>query len=250
MNTHSTLASLTPDATIAEIISADQEAGQLLASIGMEPASHKEETLRSVCQQLKWSEVEVLNWVKKNRLSRKDQNKKQISDDKPDFGEDINHWCNYLVDEYHPQLLSLLGEVSSDFPRISQLHGNQYIWLKYMQWPLENFDDKLQFYTYFEHKKLFPIFNSLSGGKRDILDGTIQKLERGIEIVKEDQKVLLNLMNTIERKGNHLENPVGACSTLRILNYNLRKLFSTLRKEFAIEQEIIIPLIKERLNSI
>ncbi|MDZ7692005.1 MAG: hypothetical protein U5K69_12895 [Balneolaceae bacterium] len=119
-----------------------------------------------------------------------------------------------------------------------------------MQWPLEEFDDKLQFYTYFESQKFFPVFHNLTGGPQDILDHDIQKIQRGTEIIEEDQDVLLKLMNTIEQKGNKLQNPKGACSSLRILNYNLKKLFTTLREEFAIEQENIIPRIKERLNTI
>lgn len=250
MDPHSALANLTPEATIEEIISADRKAGDLLASIGMEPASHKSETLRSVCQQLKWSEEEVLTWVKKNRIARNSQKQKSKKSDKLDSEGDITQWCNHVVDEYHPQLLSLLGEVTRDFPRIHQVHGNQYTWLKHMQRPLEKFDDKLQFYTYFESQKFFPVFNSLAGGPQDILDDTIQKIQRARDIIEEDQDVLLKLMNTIERKGNKLQNPKGACSTLRILNYNLKKLFSTLKKEFTIEQENIIPRINERLNTI
>ncbi|MDR8390695.1 hypothetical protein NC796_06085 [Aliifodinibius sp. S!AR15-10] len=251
MNTHSALANLTPEATIEEIIAADRKAGDLLASIGLEPASHKSETLRSVCQQLKWSEVEVLTWVKKNRIVRNgnSQEQKQKKSEKLDYGANINQWCKYVEDQYHPQLLSLLGEVTHDFPRIHKIHGNQYTWLKHLQWPLEKFDDKLQYYTYFESKKFFPVVKSLTDRKQDTLDGTIQKIQRGMEIMMEDQKALLKLMNTIEQKGNKLQNPKGACSTLRILNYNLKKLFSTLREEFTIEQQNITPRIKERLNT-
>ncbi|MDZ7692006.1 MAG: hypothetical protein U5K69_12900 [Balneolaceae bacterium] len=126
MDTHSALANLTPEATIEEIITADRKAGDLLASIGMEPANHEGETLRSVCQQLKWSEQEVLTWVKKNRITRNSQEQKSKKSAKPDPEGDITNWCNHIVEEYHPQLLSLLGGVTHDFPRIHKVHGNQY----------------------------------------------------------------------------------------------------------------------------
>lgn len=247
MDTHSTLANLTPEATIEEIITADRKAGDLLASIGMEPASHKSETLRSVCQQLKWSEEEVLTWVKKNRIARNGQKQKSKNSDKPDTEWNITQWCNHIVEEYHPRLLSLLGEVTRDFPRIQQVHGNQYPSLKHMQWPLEKFDEKLQFYTYFESQKFFPVFHSLTDGSQDILDDTIQKIDRGREIIEEDQEILLKLMNTIERKGNKLQHPKGACSTLRILNYNLKKLFSILSEQFELERQKLLPLVRSKL---
>lgn len=247
MNTHSALANLTPEATIEEIITADRKAGDLLASIGMEPTSHKGETLRSVCQQLKWSEEEVLAWIKKNRIAGNGLEQKQEKADKLDAEDDITQWCQHIVDEYHPQLLSLLGEITHDFPRINKIHGNQYTWLKDMQWPLEKFDDKLQFYTYFESQKFFPLFENLNEGKRGIMDGTIQKVKRGMGIIEEDQKELENLMRRIKRKGNQLNNPSGACSTLRILNYNLKKLFSVLNEQFELERQKLLPLVRSKI---
>ncbi|MFH5833395.1 hypothetical protein [Halalkalibaculum sp. DA384] len=246
MDTHSALANLTPEATIEEIITADQKAGDLLASIGMEPASHKSETLRSVCQQLKWSEEEVLAWVKKNRVARNTQEQKSKKSDKPDSGDDLTLWRNHIVEEYHPRLLSLLGQITHDFPRIHQVHGNQYTWLKHMQWPLEKFDDKLQFYTYFESQKFFPLFENLNDGRQGIMDGTIQKVKRGIGIIQEDQEELENLVGRIKRKGNQLNNPSGACSTLRILNYNLNQLFSILSEQFELERQKLLPLVRSK----
>lgn len=242
--------SITPDATIEEIISADKVVGQMLTSIGMQIENHTSETLRSVCQQLKWNEVEVLNWIKKNRISKSNHKKKQVSPDSVNFGKDIAQWGNHIVAKYHSQTLSLLTEITRDFPRILKVHGNQYSWLKDINGPLQNLDDKLKFYTYFMGNTLFPLLSSLNNENKNLFYGTIQKIERGKDIMIEDQNAIWKLMETIEIKGKHLENPEGACSTLRILNYNLKKLFSSIRKEFAIEQEIIIPLIEERLSSI
>lgn len=250
MNTNQNLASLTPDATLDQIISADQKAGQLLASIGLEPYNHKKETLRSVCQQRRWSEVEVLQWIKKNRIYDNGDPEEKEASEQPNFGKNLFRWCNYVEETYHKKILRLLGEISSDFPRVHQVHGNQYLWLKNVQWYLDAFEDKLQFYIYFESKKFFPLANNLNGTTKDLLDGTIQKLNKGLEIVSEDQNEMLKLMRTLEEKGRGFANPPLACSTLRILNHNLKTLCSTLKKQFEIEQEFVIPLIKQKLGSL
>lgn len=64
MKSEKTLTRLTPEATINKIISADQHAAELLASIGMNPEQHESQTLRSVCQQRQWNEEELLKWIK------------------------------------------------------------------------------------------------------------------------------------------------------------------------------------------
>jgi len=248
MDTHSAIAKLTPEATIEEIITADRKAGDLLASIGMETMNHKGETLRSVCQQLKWSEEEVMKWIKKNRISGTVQPDEQKSAGKPDFGDNLRDWCHYIADDSHPKLLFLPGEITCKFPRILQVHGNQYPWLKHLQRPLGVFDDKLQYYIYFENKKFFPLLDHLYNRYEELLDGRVQKIERGIEIIEDDWKDLSRLINIIERKGNQLDHPGGACSTLRIFNHDLKKLFSMLGQEIHIGKTVILPLVKEKLR--
>lgn len=250
MKTNQSLAKLTPDATLSQIISADQKAGELLSSIGLEPSDHKEETLRSVCRQRQWSEVEVLQWVKQNRISGNGDPEAKEAPEPPDFGKNLSRWCTYIEDTFHKNILKLLGEIGSDFPRIHQVHGNQYIWLKSMQWYLDSFDDRLQFYIYFESRKFFPLVRALDSSKQGILDGTLQKLNRGLEIICEDQKELLKLMHTLETKGRRFENPPLACSTLRILNYNLKTLCSKLKKQFEIEREKVLPMIKQKIKDV
>ncbi|MEX0770469.1 MAG: hypothetical protein WD035_07045 [Balneolaceae bacterium] len=249
MDTHSAIAKLTPEATIEEIITADRKAGVLLASIGIKTKSHKDESLRSVCQQLKWSEEEVMKWIQKNKISGPAQPDEQKSAGELDFGDNLSDGCHYLAEDSHPKLLFLLGEITCKFPRIHQVHGNQYPWLKHLQRPLGVFDDKLQFYIYFESKKFFPLLGHLHNGNGEILDGMAQKIERGIEIIEDDWNELSELMNTIERMGNQLDPPGGACSTLRIFNSDLKKLFSMLRQEIHIGKTVILPLAKEKLTA-
>lgn len=249
MKTNQSLAKLTPDTTLSHLLSIEPEAARMLASIGLEASEHKGETLRAVCKQRQWSEVEVLQWIKKNRVINNDNSEGKDASEQPDFGKNLPRWCSYVKDICHKKILQLLGEISNDFPRVHQVHGNQYLWLKNMQWYIETFEDKLQFYIYFESKKLFPLVHKLDGSTKDLLDGTIQKLNKGLEIIREDQNEMLKLMKTLEEKGRGFENPPLACSTLRILNYNLKTLCSMLKKEFKIEQEFVVPLIKQKLES-
>lgn len=248
MSNSKSLKGLTPDATIDQIISIEKNAGELLSSIGLSPESHKTETLRSVCQQKKWSEVEVLQWLKKNQQNNGMQSVEKEGS-QPDLGNNISKWYDYLEKQYLTKNSELLDEITRDFPRVRKIHGNQYKWLKNMQWYLEKLEEKLNYYFYFKRQKLFPLLEKLENSKKETLHGTITKIDHGINIIEEDHHKILDLVDTIERKGQGLQNPKDACSTLRILNYNIKTLFSALRKQIKIEREHIIPLIKQKLTS-
>src|SRR5665811_219645 len=99
MSTGNTLSKLTPEATINQIISSDQNAANLLNSIGMKPEQYQDQTLRSVCQQRQWNEEELLNWIKKNH-----QVTGCIKNDPEelDFNEDLSQWCRWLSDSVQP----------------------------------------------------------------------------------------------------------------------------------------------------
>jgi iron-sulfur cluster repair protein YtfE (RIC family) len=242
-----TLKKLTSNATIHQIISAEKSAEVLLISIGLSPENHRSETLRSVCQQKKWSEVEVLKWLKKNCQNNSIRSSKN-QDELPDFGNDLSQWCHYVKDNFLIKNHKLLDEISNDFTRVHRIHGNQYEWLKDMHWYLEHLEEKLNYYFNFQRHKLFPLLDRLKDSRKKALHGTIKKINNGIEIIKEDQSEILDLINTIKKKGKGLEYPEGACSTLRILNNNIKTLFSSLRKQIEIERKHLIPLIKRKLE--
>lgn len=246
MSTNQSLKSMTPDATIGQIIDAGKNAGALLASIGLSPEDHKSETLQSVCQQKKWNEVEVLKWLKRNQQVNGVQSEKN-NEELPEFGTNLNMWCDYLEKHFLTKHRQLLDEINGDFPRVYKIHGNQYKWLKNMQWHLEKLEEKLSYYLDFQRRKLFPLFYELKDSKKKVLHGTITKINHGIEIIEEDQNEILDLIDTIEKKGQGLKNAEGACSTLRILNYNLETLFASLRKQIKIEREHVLPLVKQKL---
>lgn len=238
---------LTPDATLSQIISSDKEAGTLLASIGLKPQDHKDETLRSVCQQRKWSEVEVLNWVKEHRLSRNIKNKDERYRES-DFS--LSQWHEYLNSEFYSYNRDLLQEIKSAFPRVHKIHGNQYPWLKDMQWHFNDFSGTVEMYYEFTTKKFYPLTEGLEEkNSQKILHGTIRKLKRCFKIINQDQKRLTRLMETIRRKGNNFENPGLACSTFTILNQNFKMLFSNLLREFKIETEFYLPAVKKELQA-
>ncbi|HLR32450.1 MAG TPA: hypothetical protein VK074_08170 [Fodinibius sp.] len=245
MSTNQSLKNLTPDATIEQIITVEKNAGELLASIGLSPDNHKSESLRSVCQQKHLSEVEVLQWLKKNQQNNNVPDKQEPSD----FGDNLNKWCQHLDNHFLAKNSELLDDIASDFPRIRKIHGNQYGWLKNIHWYLEELEEKLSYYFYFQRQKLFPLLDELKDSKKKTLHGTITKIGNGITILEEDQNEILELLDTIEEKGQGLKNPDGACSTLRILNYKLKTLFSSLRKQIKIEREHLIPMIKQKVKS-
>lgn len=248
MSNSQSLKGLSPDATIGQIITAENNAGSLLSSIGLNPENHESETLRSVCQQKKWSEVEVLKWLKKNQQNNSAHNR-ESEEGLPDFGNDLNKWCRYLEKYFLTKNRKLLNEINSHFPRVHKIHGNQYEWLKNMHWHFQKLEEKLNYYFAFQRHKLFPLLQKLKDSKQNTLHGIITKTENGIHILKEDHNEILDLMKIVTQKGQEFKNPEGACSTLRILNYNLKTLFSSLRKQIKIEQDVLIPLTQKKLES-
>ncbi|MEL7832888.1 hypothetical protein [Fodinibius sp. Rm-B-1B1-1] len=248
MSNGQSLKGLTPEATIGQIITSENNAGSLLSSIGLNPKNHESETLRSVCQQKKWSEAEVLKWLKKNQQNNSLQNGND-EERLPNFGSNLNKWCSYLEKYYLTKNRKLLDDINRDFPQVRKIHGNQYEWLKNMHWHLQKLEEKLNYYFNFQRHKLFPLLRKLKDSKRNTLHGIINKVENGILILEEDHHEILELTNVITKKGQGFKNPEEACSTLRILNYNVKTLFSSLRKQIKTEQDILIPLTKQKLES-
>ena len=237
---------LTADITLAHLMSVDPKAAEMLASIGLEPAEHMNETLRSVCKQRQWSEVEVLQWIKKHRTARDSSRNENEECRDPDFGDDAVKWCDYIEENLHVPNLEQLNEISRDFPRVLQIHGNQYPWLKNMKWYFENFEEALGLYLKFEEKKFFPLIRRWHNHSGYTLDGTIREVKRCISITTQDHLILQNYMDTLHKKGRPFKNPAGGCTTLRILNQNFKMLFENLEAQFKIECEKVIPVIKKK----
>jgi iron-sulfur cluster repair protein YtfE (RIC family) len=247
MKTDQSLNNMTPEATISQIIEANNTAGELLASIGLPLSKHEDETLRSVCQQRKWSEVEVLDWIKKYATSTNGE-ASQKSDPSLPESSDYTEWTSFLHDHYIAENQSLLNELSQSFPRVLKIHGNQYPWLKTIKWHFDTFKEALEMYYKFEQKKFFPLVEQLSTNKKKSINhGAVQKIEKSFSITERDQDRLERQMKTIRDKGNEFQNPGNACSTLRIQNQNFELLFSKLKEQFEIEQQHLIPLTKEQL---
>lgn len=249
METDQYLAEITPEATISQIIAADKRAGELLASIGLSLSKHENETLRSVCQQRQWSEAEVLKWVKKHSASVNNKTTDKGNNQVPDKNSSLTEWVEFLEETFLYPNLALVEELEQNFPRIRKIHGNQYPWLKTMQWHFNKFKEVLRMYYEFERKKFFPLVRRLSNSNSNINHGTVQNLQKSFTIIQQDQQRLQRLMKTTRKKGNQFEHPVGACSTLRIQNENFLNLFSELNKQFGTESEQLIPQIKATIKT-
>src|SRR5699024_1343902 len=133
----------------------------------------------------------------------------------------------------------MLGAIENDIPRVKKLHGNPYPRLKNMEWYLEKFSRDYKLYLKFEGMKFCPLAEKLTPSNKQPLDGLIRKLQHCLDVVEGDQERLWKLMETIREKGAGFENPSGACSTLRILNYNLKQLETNLKQQFQVEKDHI-----------
>jgi iron-sulfur cluster repair protein YtfE (RIC family) len=246
MITGKTLNKLTPEATINQIISSYRNAAKLLNSIGMKPEQHRDQTLRSVCQQRQWNEEELLRWIKKNHA--KPECIKSVPEN-PDFKEDLSHWCSWLSKSIQPCIPELLSDIENDLPRVQLVHGNQYTWLKDIEWHFYKLNEQLKRYFFLEKGTLYPLAIELNDRRESILYGKVKDLIRSLEILESDHPKILKEMNKIEKYSDGFRHPAGACSTLRIMNENLADLSAQLKNYFSIEQEKLFPLIKGQLHS-
>lgn len=250
MNKDYTLEKLTPDATIGQIVATNNEAGKLLASIGLAPKSHEDETLRSVCQQRKWSEAEVLEWVKKHSSNTNGATLEKDEEAIPGEASSLTMWTEYLKKTFILPNLTLLGELEDSFPRIHKIHGNQYPRLKYTEGHFSTFIEVLTFYYEFEKEKFFPLVDRLDNfQKRAVNHGTVQKLQKSFDVLEKDRNRLEDLMTTIRKKTKNFQNPGFACSTLRIQNENFKILFQKLEKQFQVEREQFIQRVKDEIEA-
>lgn len=149
MNFTKSLNKLTPEATIDQIITADKNAANLLNSIGMKPELYQGQTLRSVCQQRQWNEEELLKWIKKNQ---KNDECKKNEPQKPNFSEGVTGWCTWLTITVQPCIKDLLNEIKRDLPRVQLVHGNQYIWLKDIEWHFNKLKKQTERYFFLEEE--------------------------------------------------------------------------------------------------
>lgn len=241
------LSRLTPEATVRQIVSADYNAASLLASIGMKPEQHKSQTLRSVCRQYRWNEEELLTWIKKSS-SRKTQNDPEPG--KPDSGNDVSGWLNYLSETIQPRISQLLHDIEADFPRVHQVHGNQYPRLKNMSQHFNNLKELLERHIIFERETLFPLASELNELEESVLYGKVKNLKRSIEVVKSDRPKISERMHKLREQADDFNIPDGACTTLRIMNKNFIDLFNTLETYFSLEQNRFFPLLKRQIDQL
>jgi len=250
MDTDLSLKKLTPDATLAQILMADKDAAHLLTSIGLDPSAHMEETLRAVCSQRQWSEVEVMKWLKNKHASGISNSKENGISAESDFGDDVHKWTKHLEQNFHDGNLELLKDIEDRFPKVKKIHGNQYPQLKNIEWHLDKFSQDYQLYLKFESMKFFPLVERLKEQSKKPLDGFLRKLNRCLDIIEEDQERLAAQMETIREKGGGFKNPTGTCSTLRILNHSFEQLEEGLEEQFQIEKEHIVPLVQRKLDAL
>lgn len=246
MSTEKTLNNLTPEATINQIISSGQNASKLLNSIDMKPEQFQDQTLRSVCQQRQWNEEEILNWIKK-----KHKGSECITNalEKPDVNEDLSQWISWLSYSVQPCILELISDVSRDLPRVQLVHGNQYTWLKNVEWHFNNLNEQLNLYFSLESETLFPLADELSDRQESILNDKVSDMKRAFENLETYRPKVLEEMDNIREYSDGFKHPEGACSTFRVMNKNLTDLFAQLDSYFGIEQEQLFPLIKDQIHS-
>jgi len=233
--------SLTSERTIQDLVSSNKQARNLLQSIGLDPDHHREKTLRSVCTEKQWNETELLNWLKRENATNPAECKSNPQANDLDF----SCW-----EEFQDQNMELLSGLRSSYPRVYKVHGIQYPWLKEISWYYEQFDESLNLYLRFEQIKLMPLMRRFQKNAEQTMDGDYQKLLNGVRIIEKDQDRIQWLIEKMNQLSNEFTIEESACSTLRIMNQKFIKLFDTVHAQFEIERDLLLPMIKSKLNGV
>lgn len=245
MNKDLSLKQITPEATLSQITEADKNAAEMLASIGLDITQHKHDTLRSVCQQQQWSESEVLQWIKKHRSN--DLNRH----DESNIERTLTEWCDYLEEEYHASHKNLLTKITDDFQRVQKIEGTQYEWLKDINWNYNQLEEKLRMHYWFKEQTFYPLVARLHNRRNNkVLHGTVHKIERALRIIETDQNQLVQTMDIIREKGKDFAKLTEKCSTLLMLNQDIKTLFESLHHQFWLEEEYLLPKLRSQLRQI
>lgn len=246
MNSDKTLKTLTPEATIKQIISTDENAANLLSSIGMKLELFRDQSLRSACQQLQWNEEELLNWIKKHGVETECI---EVEPEEAENEDDIVALSNRILGSMQPCIRQRLTEIARDLPRVQLVHGNQYTQLKNIEWHFKRLDELLERYLLLEKNTLFPLARDLIRQEQAIQYGKAKNLIRAMTLLDDDRGKISKEMENIRDYSNGFQQPKGACTTFRIMYENMADLDSQLKKYFAVEVDHFFPMIEKHLQS-
>lgn len=246
VNTENTLKRLTPEATINQIVSADRSAAKLLSSIGMNPEQFQDQTLRSACRQLQWNEEELLSWIKKHG----DVTECIAIEPEKAKKDDVVTLSDQMLSFMQPCIHDRLTDIARTMPRVQLVHGNQYTWLKDIEWHFNTMKENVERYLLLEKETLFPLAKELKKQEESILYGKAKNLKRAMDVLEDDRKIITKKMALIRNYSNGFQHPAGACSTFRMMNKNMADLGGQLTKYFEVEKKKLFPIIKKQLQSV
>lgn len=249
MKTDSITQQLTPEATLHQIISVNSNAPHLLQSIGLDPNSHTDKTLRQICSEKQWNEVELLEWIKKNPSAKQVKIDVDTFEKKSnDAGTSIAGICNYLSMETLTVILDLTTEIRAEYERVSQVHGMQYPWLNEAKWHVNQLLNTLQYFIKFETETFYLLAIELQEQGERMLDGNVQNLKRSLTVIKDDHSLIKEKMQRIKKISNHFHFDESTCATLRILCSRLETFFDVLADHIEIEEKKLLPGIEKKLD--
>lgn len=235
---------LTADATLSEIVLNCSDAGRLLETIGLKPSAYKDQSLRSVCRQLNWSENEVLRWLKKKCVEDINVTEKVTTN------QSLDEWVQYIKVEHLDKNIATIEIIKTDFDRFSHSHNYSYKWLSIIKKQLGNLEDTLRMYYRFEEKKFYPLLLRIEQSEGDLLYGSIKKIERGIEIIQKDQGRIRGFMKDIRVASNSFEVENTDAAKLGILIQKIEELFENINKQFDLEAKHLLPAVQELVETV
>lgn len=250
MKSKKTLASLTPDATIKQITSAGTYSADLLASIGLHPGKHQDQTLRAVCRQRQWSEYELLNWLKKKDKSNEIHTFNSAKWSSKIDGNTISDFCNYLLETYHSFEKERMKEASTQFSRVLNNNGGKASFLKAISTDVYKLEETTSLYLSFEEKKFIPLAKKLDGNRTQLLEGTLTKIQKSFDIIERDQNRITVYMQDIRTHIELFQRQGRDYPAMQTVAERFEKLFTSFEHHFSFEQEFLIPKVKMHIKAI
>jgi len=246
MNTIKKVHQLSEQATIGQITSVSKTAAGLLHSIGLKPKKYIDKTLTQVCAEMKWSEEEVLSWIKQKNIIFNDKfkNESELASQIGKMGFTERTQLCYTT--YHDTIFELLDDVNRSLPRVYQVHGIQDHSLKLLEREINLLSDRIKLHLKFQKNRFFRQLQKFESEKKEVTDGVVQGLIKSIQIIRQDQMELSERMEKIGKFANQYELSEHTCSTHRIMIKNLEALVGIIKEmNIEIENSLSQPLLKK-----
>lgn len=225
---------------LAEIVTENPGAAEVLKTLGISVKEDEEATLIQAAATLKLDENEVLQ-----SLVNLNRNKELCVPVK------IQTWpvpllMQFIQREYHKYELSLLEDALAFEKRVTELFGDAYPETNQIHWYLDSLKEKMVFHFKFQEEKFFPSIRTFLSTSVST-DGKVRSMEKQVQLVQKDQEEMQYLLAKIAEISNNFTPPVEDSPAFDVFYSRLKEMHADLQTHHFVENEYLISAVNKAL---